>query len=54
MPITGEQRRRLERLWFYYGNYGPQTTRGKHSFIQGFLEHGVDTRCFRTRRTPKS
>jgi hypothetical protein len=54
VPITGEQRRRLERLWFYYGNYGPQSTPGNHGFIQGFLEHGIDTRCFRTRRTPKS
>ena len=44
----------MERLWFYYGNYGPQTTPGNHNFIQGFLEHGIDTRTFRTRRTPKS
>jgi hypothetical protein len=54
ITLTIEQRRRLERLWFYYGNYGPQTTPGNHSFIQGFLEHGIDTRTFRTRRTPKS
>ena len=52
--ITGEQRRRLERLWFYYGNYGPKTTPGNHSFIQGFLEHGIDSRSLRTSRTPKS
>ena|SRR5215213_2819134 len=52
--LTTEQRRRLERLWFYYGSYGPQTTPGNHSFIQGFLEHGIDTRSFRTKRTPKS
>src|SRR5215213_1186499 len=54
VTLTTEQRRRLERLWFYYGNYGPQTTPGNHSFIQGFLEHGIDTRSFRTKRTPKS
>jgi hypothetical protein len=44
VTITGEQRRRLEQLWFYYGNYGPKSTPGNHSFIQGFLEHGIDTR----------
>lgn len=54
VTITSEQRRRLERLWFYYGNYGPKTTPGNHSFIQGFLEHGIDTRSFHKRRTPKS
>jgi hypothetical protein len=54
VTITGEQRRRLERLWFYYGNYGPKSTPGNHSFIQGFLEHGIDTRSSHTRRTPKS
>src|ERR1051325_4164266 len=54
VSITGEQRRKLERLWFYFGNYGPQTTPGNHSFIQGFLEHGIDTRSFHNRRTPKS
>jgi hypothetical protein len=54
VTLSDGQRDRLERLWFYYGNYGPKTTPANHSFIQGFLEHGIDSRSFRTRRTPKS
>lgn len=54
-PVTlnAAQRKRLERLWFYYGNYGPKTTYGNHQFIQGLLEHGVDHRSMFTKRTPK-
>lgn len=44
VEITEEQRRRLETLWFHYGNRGPKTTRGNHSFIQGILERGQDER----------
>jgi hypothetical protein len=39
---------------FYYGNYGPKTTSGNHSFIQRLLENGVDERSLHTKRTPKS
>ncbi len=46
MPL---QRKRLEDLWFYYGNYGPKTTKGNHSFIQGLLERGEDERPLRMR-----
>lgn len=28
---TDAQRERLERLWLYYGNYGPQATPGNGS-----------------------
>ena len=49
-----EQRGRLERLWFYFGNYGPKTTPGNHSFIQRLLENGIDERSLHTKRTPKS
>jgi|SRR5947209_6325743 len=52
--LSDGQRERLERLWFYYGNYGPQTTPGNHQFIQGLLEHGLDLRPLQTKRTPKS
>jgi hypothetical protein len=56
IPVTLnlEQRQQLERLWFYYGNYGPKTTPGNHSFIQRLLENGVDERPLYTKRTPKS
>ncbi len=54
VTITSEQRERLERLWFYYGNYGPHTTPGNHSFIQRLLENGIDERPLYTKRTPKS
>jgi hypothetical protein len=54
VTLTAEQRERLERLWFYYGNYGPKTTSGNHSFIQRLLENGIDERSLHTKRTPKS
>jgi hypothetical protein len=54
VTLTPEQRDRLERLWFYYGNYGPKTTPGNHSFIQRLLENGYDERSLYNKRTPKS
>src|SRR5438270_3127017 len=54
VTLTDSQRGRLERLWFYYGNYGPKTSPGNHQFIQGLLEHGLDLRPLQTKRTPKS
>jgi hypothetical protein len=53
VTLTESQRERLERLWFVYGNHGPKTTPGNHQFIQGLLEHGLDLRPLRTRRTAK-
>lgn len=54
VTLTAEQRERLEHLWFYFGNYGPKTTSGNHSFIQRLLENGIDERSTHTKRTPKS
>ena len=54
VTLTPEQRDRLERLWFYYGNYGTKTTPGNHSFIQRLLENGIDERSLHNKRTPKS
>jgi hypothetical protein len=54
VTLTEGQRERLERLWFYYGNYGLRTTPCNHQFIQGLLEHGLDLRPLHTKRTPKS
>jgi hypothetical protein len=54
VTFTLEQRDRLERLWFYFGNYGPKTTPGNHSFIQRLLENGIDERSLHNKRTPKS
>lgn len=47
VTLTDSQRGRLERLWFVYGNHGPKSTPGNHTFIQGFLEHGLDLRDMR-------
>jgi hypothetical protein len=54
LTLTAEQRTRLERLWFIYGNYGPKSTPGNHSFIQRLIENGIDERPLNTKRTPKS
>jgi hypothetical protein len=53
ITLTLEQRRKLENLWFIYGNYGPKTTPGNHSFIQVILEQGIDLRPLIRQRTPK-
>jgi hypothetical protein len=52
--LTVRQRARLERLWFYYGNYGPDATHGNHSFIQRLLEQGYGERPLHKSRAPKS
>jgi hypothetical protein len=54
VTLTAGQRARLERLWFIYGNYGPKSTPGNHSFIQRLIENGIDERPLNTKRTPKS
>jgi hypothetical protein len=54
VTLTTEQRSRLERLWFIYGNYGPKSTPGNHSFIQRLIENGIDERPLNNKRTPKS
>jgi len=54
VSLNAEQRTQLERLWFYYGNYGPHSTPGNHNFIQRLLENGYDERPLHNSRTPKS
>ena len=54
ISLTAEQRERLERLRYYYGNYGPKTASGNHSFIQRLLENEFDERSLHTKRAPKS
>ena len=51
--LTDGQRWQLERLWFHYGNHGPEMTPGNHSFIQRLLENGFDARSLFIKRTPK-
>lgn len=46
VELTGGQRKKLEGLWFVYGNYGPKHDMQNHYFIQGFLERGQDERDF--------
>jgi hypothetical protein len=55
LPVTinAEQRRRLENLWFVYGNAGKLMTPANHSFIQRIIENGYDERPLITKRTPK-
>lgn len=49
VTLTHDQREKLERLWFIYGNHGPKMTKGNHSFIQGLLERGEDERPLKQR-----
>lgn len=54
VTLTDAQHSRLENLWFVFGNHGPKATPGNHTFIQTILEHGLDIRPLRNKRTPKS
>lgn len=45
-PLTNDQRKQLERLWFLFGNNGPKHTHGNHGFIQGLLQRSEDDRDF--------
>lgn len=40
------KRKKLEKLWFIYGNNGPKHTHANHRFIQCWLEEGTDERAF--------
>ena len=51
--LTDEQTRRLERLWFIYGNEGPKHTPINHYFIQRFLDKAQDTRFDYAPRKPE-
>lgn len=43
MQLTTIQRKRLQKLWFIYGNDGPKHTHYNHRYIQNLLEHGEDS-----------
>lgn len=46
VQITEDQKKRLIKLWFIYGNRGKKHTHHNHRFIQNFIEHGEDTEEF--------
>lgn len=46
IELTTKQRRKLEDLWFIYGNGGSKHSQEGHKFIQHILEQGEDIRRF--------
>jgi hypothetical protein len=46
IKLTPEQRKKLEAMWFTFGNNGKKHTWGNHKWIQGILERGEDDRNF--------
>lgn len=46
LDLSDEQTRKLDDLWFTYGNNGPKHTDGNHKFIQRFLDAQQDQRAF--------
>jgi len=46
IELSETQRRKLEKIWFVYGNNGKKHTHRNHRFIQNFLESGEDTEKF--------
>jgi len=46
IELTPIQIGRLQVLWFVYGNGGRKSTKGNHSYIQGFIEFGEDRKEF--------
>lgn len=48
MPITltEDQRAKLNKLWFIFGNHGKKHSHSNHRFIQNLLSRGEDDREF--------
>lgn len=46
VELSPEQKEKLEKLWFIFGNHGPKTTMSNHRFIQCLLEDSKDYRKF--------
>lgn len=46
IELTSDQRYKLERLWFVYGNHGKKHGHSGHRFTQCLLEEGEDYRNF--------
>jgi hypothetical protein len=44
--LTELQRKKLEKLWFVYGNEGKKHSHCNHRYIQNILEQGEDTEAF--------
>jgi hypothetical protein len=44
--LSKEQRDKLNKLWFIYGNHGKKCTFHNHKFIQSLLERGEDAEAF--------
>lgn len=44
--LTEEQRKKLNKLWFIYGNNGKKHSYSNHRFIQNILSRGEDDREF--------
>ncbi len=40
IPLSEEQRERLNRMWMIYGNMGLRHTHANHSFLRSLLERG--------------
>jgi hypothetical protein len=46
IELTENQRKKLEKVWFVYGNSGKKHTHCNHRYIQNILEQGEDTELF--------
>lgn len=46
VTLTPEQKSALRKLWWIYGNGGPKSTKGNHSFIQGLIEYNENRKTF--------
>jgi hypothetical protein len=44
--LSLEQRIKLRKLWFIYGNNGAKHSHTNHRYIQNFLENAEDTEDF--------
>ncbi len=44
IQLTKSQKKKLEDIWFVYGNRGPKHSERGHKFIQRFLDMGYDLR----------
>lgn len=40
IKLTESQKKRFEKIWFIYGNYGKKCTTLNHKLVQGFYQYG--------------
>ena len=46
LTLTNDQKDKLKKLWFIYGNYGIKANNSQHKWIQRMLDSNIDAYWF--------